>query len=417
MIISELTETVRLAFSALRTTKLRSFLASLGVVIGITLVIMMGWMLAGLDKAMLDTINSLGVDMLYIDKWPFAGAENWDEIRKRGIITRRQYQEFERKMTGAEYVFPMVGQWSATIQLREKSYQGFRVIGTNAEFSESAFGEIGEGRNFSKFEEQSGDNVVVLGNKVYTTIFPNGAGIGKFIRLKGIKYRVIGVITKQASALEDEFDIRSYIPLKSFLKTYGSKNKNFSIAIKAGSEDKMDDVRAEAFGIMRNIRNIGPGDKDDFSINEIKAFDRMIGNIRKTLWGIGIGMTVLSFTVGIIGIMNIMFVSVTERTKEIGIRKSIGAKRRSIWMQFLVEASTLSFMGAMVAIVICSVIVWAVTTFLTDNISELRFLQPYLPVQLVIISSFVSIFVGIMAGLIPAVRASRLNPVDALRYD
>ena len=189
------------------------------------------------------------------------------------------------------------------------------------------------------------------------------------------------------------------------------------ICVKAGGEEKLDEVREEAHGIMRQIRDIYPGDKDDYSINETKAFDRMLNQIRSVLWGVGIGMTVLSFAVGIIGIMNIMFVSVTERIKEIGIRKSIGAKRRSIWMQFLVEAATLSFLGAFVSIVICSLLAWAAATFLPEQIPELKFLKPYLPVQLLFIACFVSIAVGVMAGLIPAIRASRLDPVDALRYE
>ncbi len=187
---------------------------------------------------------------------------------------------------------------------------------------------------------------------------------------------------------------------------------SLSIAVKAGGEDRIEDVRAETIGYMRQVRNLAPGANDDFAINESAAFKDQIAPIRAGVWGVGIGMTMLSFIVGVIGIMNIMFVSVTERTKEIGIRKALGAKRSSILFQFLVEASTLCFIGALISFVLCSLLMPAVVYGM-----EITFLSPYIPLNLLFIATCVSVVVGVVAGMVPASRASKLDPVDALRYD
>jgi putative ABC transport system permease protein len=155
-----------------------------------------------------------------------------------------------------------------------------------------------------------------------------------------------------------------------------------------------------------------PGEEDNFAVNESQAFRDNIASLRLGVWAVGIGLTTLSFIVGIIGIMNIMFVSVTERTKEIGIRKALGARRRSILFQFLVEASALCMLGAVIAFVICAVVMFGIT-----RMEWASFLSPYIPPNLLLIATVVSIFVGVLAGMIPAMRASKLDPVEALRYE
>ncbi|MGB9913173.1 MAG: ABC transporter permease, partial [Candidatus Kapaibacteriota bacterium] len=190
-----------------------------------------------------------------------------------------------------------------------------------------------------------------------------------------------------------------------------------SIGIKAGSLDKMDEVREEARGLMRVIRNLKPWQEDDFSINETKAFEEIVSTFRLYVWGIGIGMTTLAFIVGMIGIMNIMFVSVAERRKEIGIRKAVGAKNRSILLQFLIESATLAFAGALSSIILCSLLVFIVAKVLPNFVPETAFLQPFLPVEFVFYASVVAIIVGVISGLLPAIRASRVDPIESLRYE
>jgi putative ABC transport system permease protein len=418
MIFAEIGETIRIAFDAMKSNKLRSGLASLGVVVGISIVILMGWILGGLDSAMMDTFNILGTDMLYIDKWDWSGGKRWDEIRQRKSITLEQVKEFTDRMQSAEVAFPSALIWGgATIKHDGKSYEGIQTTGTTSLHGLTSGGALLMGRHFSQFEDNIGPNVVVLGHGVYTTIFADKDPLDKIIKIDGHKFRVIGVITKQGTVLLDFIDNRIYIPLKSFIGMYGKYDRSFSINLKAGSNEKLPDIEAESRGIMRQVRNLGPYDEDDFSINSVKAFEDQVATIRLYVWGVGIGITVLSFIVGIIGIMNIMFVSVTERTKEIGIRKAIGAKKRSILLQFLVESSTLCFVGALISLAGCSILVFAAAKYIPKIWDAGTFLKPYLPFELLIIASLVSIFVGMLAGLIPAYRAANLNPVDALRYE
>lgn len=413
----EIKESIVLSFEALRSNKLRSFLASLGVVIGISIVIMMGWLLGGLDKAMQDTFSIIGTDMLFVDKWDWTGNSNWRDTRNRKDITLNQAEQLKNLHGTAEYVIPNINQWSTTIEYDGNTYQGMTAVGTTAENAFTPVGNLLMGRYFNEFEEEYGSNVIVIGHMVYATIFKGENPIGETIKLNGRPMRVIGVIKKRGTMFFDFIDRQMFLPLKKYAGIWDIDKRSMSIGIKAGLDKDLDEVRTETIGLMRIIRNLKPNEMNDFSINETKAFEKSIENIRFTVYVIGIGMTLLAFVVGIIGIMNIMFVTVTERTKEIGIRKSLGAKKRSIWIQFLVESSFLCLIGAALSLLFCSLLAYFAATYLPNFIPEVGFLLPTLPVELFIIAAIVSVVVGLLAGIIPAIRAANLDPVEALRYD
>ncbi len=413
----EIKESILLSFEALRSNKLRAFLASLGVVIGISIVIMMGWLLGGLDKAMQDTFSIIGTDMLYIDKWDWTGGDNWRNVRNRKNISLKQAEQLRKLHGTAEYVIPNINQWGTTIEYDGETYQGMTAVGTTAENAFTPVGNLLLGRYFNEFEEEYGSNVIVIGHLVYSTIFKGQDPIGKTIKLNGRPLRVIGVVKKRGTMFVDFIDRQMFLPLKKYAGIWNVDRKSMSIGIKAGLENNLDEVRTETIGLMRIIRNLKPNEPNDFSINETKAFEKSIETLRLNVYMIGIVMTSLAFIVGIIGIMNIMFVTVTERTKEIGIRKSLGAKKRSIWLQFLVESSFLCLLGAILSLIMCSGIAYLAATYLPTYFPEVSFLLPVLPTELFIIATLVSVFVGILAGLIPAIRAARLNPVEALRFD
>jgi putative ABC transport system permease protein len=412
----QLLEGMKIAFSAIRSNKLRSGLTSLGVVIGIAFVIFMGWFLQGLDNAFESAIATLGTDVIYIDKFDWAGRKSWRETMGRPDVTVRQCEELVGRMQSAEAASIIARKWQSNIKYGNQNFNGMTIVGANSVYADIAAGVIKTGRFFSQVEDNYGANVAVVGNDIVKNVFGEGVDpIGQTIKIKGITFTVIGKIEKQSSMFAPPWiDNQVIIPIKGFLNIFGSTNKmkSISVAIKAGGEENVENTKMEAVGHMRQIRRLQPGEEDNFAVNETQAFRDSISSIRVGVWAVGIGLTTLSFIVGIIGIMNIMFVSVTERTKEIGIRKALGARRRSILFQFLVEASALCMLGAVIAFVLCAVVMFGIT-----RMEWASFLSPYIPPNLLLIATVVSIVVGVLAGMIPAMRASKLDPVEALRYE
>lgn len=414
MKISEIAESARFAYESLNANKLRSLLTTLGVVIGIVFVILMGWLLSGLDSALEKTINIIGSDMIYVDKWSWSGGRNWRDYLSRKDITYKQAMDFCKQAKTPVIAMPTARRWGSQIQFKNQTISGIAVQGVPSEFVQTPAGAVTDGRFFSKSEDQFSANVVVIGYNVANTLFPNGDALGKTIKIRGRSFEIIGVVEKRGTFIMEFIDNQVFIPLQTFFGVYGTTGRSLSIAIKAGSDKMLDEVRMETQGLMRQIRNNQPGQDEDFSINESQMFREEISSLRMSTWGIGIGLVSLSFFVGIIGITNIMFVSVTERTKEIGIRKALGATRGSILLQFLMEAASLCFVGALIAFAFCSIVIAiVVNTFFKDS----DYLTSYVPPQLLLVAALVSIVVGIMAGLIPAIRAGRMNPVEALRYE
>lgn len=420
-ILFEIFENLKMSFESTIASPLRSFLASLGVMVGISIVILMGWLLDGLDNSFQKTFEIIGADMIYVDKWDWTGGKSWKLLRNRKDLTLDQALQLKEKHTSAERVIPNFNQWGGTVQFEKETIEGLTVVGAPSENQYTPAGDLIEGRYYTDFEDNQAEQVLVIGYNVYKALFPTGNAIGKIVRMNNRKYEIIGVVRKRGTFMFDFIDNQVFIPINNFIKVYGNKSRSVNIGIKAGSKEKLDEVRTETIGLMRTIRNIKPSGDNDFSINETKVFEESIAKIRNIIWMAGIGLTMLSFIVGIIGIMNIMFVSVTERTKEIGIRKSMGAKKRSIWSQFLFESSALTLGGAVISIIFCSGLIYiariAVIKFFPDISEVVEYFPPYLSLQLVVIASTVSIVLGILAGLIPAIRASNLDPVNALRSE
>lgn len=416
MKFTEITESVKIALSSIGSNKVRSSLAALGVVVGISVVILMGWALSALDAALDDTINLMGEDVVYIDKFDWSGSVKWEEVRQRKDITLKQAQEVVEKAKTPVLATYALGSRSVTVKYQDNSISSASCSGVLSNYANTPTGEVEFGRFFSDFEANLGTKVVVIGYNINKTLFPNNDAIGKEVKVNGRRFKIVGVNKKQSTMMMDFLDNIVYIPLRSFYKIFGS-DQSYTITLRAGSPDKIPEMKAEVEGLMRSIRNLKPGMENDFSMNESKQFEEMMANFRMYVWGIGLGMTVLSFIVGIIGVMNIMFVSVVERTKEIGIRKALGAPRASILTQFIVEATVLCFIGAIVALLVCTVLVFAIGTIVPMIMPALSFLSPFMPVNLFIIATVVSVFVGICAGFVPAYRAAKLDVVDALRFD
>ena len=407
----ELKEGVLISLKAISVNKMRAVLTTLGIVIGIVAVTTMSSAIVGLREAFISSISSLGNDVLYVDKFEWMGGKDWRSYRNRKDITYEQYQKLRKMLSPSSYVAmaPTKRTFGKTVKYKQLSTQAAMIYGTNEDYMTTSGAIPEEGRFMNQLEVKSARRVCIIGKDIAKALFPNQNPLNKSIRLDNVPLKVIGVLEKQGSAFFGSFSLDGQIimPLNVFERIYGQKRGRILISIKVADINKMEEVKEEVKADMRLIRKVPPGKPDDFAINEQKVFsdfyDKTVGIIALA----GIVITALALFVGAIGIMNIMFVSVTERTKEIGIRKAIGAKTWSIMIQFLSEAIIITLIGGIIGLIISYPL-----SLIIDKV-----LPTSMPINIVILALIISAVVGVISGFLPAYKAAKMDPVDALRYD
>jgi putative ABC transport system permease protein len=405
-LLSEIKEGLGISWEAIRANKLRSGLTTLGIVIGIVTVTLMGTAIEGLNGAFLRSISAMGTDVLFITKYPWFNDEPWWKTRNRRDILASDARAVARQLTNVQAV-DFSGDTSRTIKYKNRSASGVLISGNTEEGALVGGLGMSEGRFFTAGEVDGGRPVCVVGADVVANFFQHESPIGKKIKIEESSFEIIGVLDKRGKFLGlRSLDNQVIIPITRYLTLFAWR-PSVTIRVKVGSVEQMDEAREELRGVMRKVRRLEPGRPDDFSINAqetfVKTFNRMSGVIAS----IGLFITSLSLFVGGIGIMNIMFVSVAERTREIGIRKAIGAKRRTILIQFLIEAATICLLGGLLGLAIAYPMTKVINNFLPTTMSF----------KVMGIAILVSLVTGILAGFFPAWRAARMNPVDALRNE
>jgi len=403
----EIKEGIMISFNAIKANKMRSILATLGIVIGIMAVTILQTAIEGINLAFEKSIASVGADVLYVQKFEWFGKEDWEVYRNRKDITMKQYNYLANNLQSAESVCPSAGA-GGTVTYGEYSSENVMILGTTEEYQRTLGVGIDEGRFFTKRESDGGWPVCIIGMDVKEAFFANVNPIGKTIKVNGYNLKVIGVNEKMGSMLGlFSLDNRILMPLNKFFKMFGTR-RQLTINVKAAGVEGIEDTKEEVKSIMMRARRIPVGGKPDFGINQQEAFRQTYDQLTGLIKAIGTAITLLSLIVGSIGIANIMFVSVKERTKEIGIRKAIGAKRSTILVQFLLEAVSICLLGGFIGLAIAFPISLMINAYL---------LPTAMPMWVVALALVISAIAGIVSGFFPAFQASKLNPVDALRYE
>src|SRR5580704_10454023 len=421
----ELTESWKIAAAQMRSNMTRSTLTALGVIIGIIAVTLMGTAVAGISIGFDKSMSVLGDDVLYVTQWPWKPVDDWWNYRDRKTI-QTEYAEKINRIIAATPNSNLIVAVPTSSLMRSIKHEGNQVdnvftLGTTSDFTLTSTIDCKEGRFFNEIESRSGANVVVIGYDVADALFPSESPIDKWVLINGQLFKVIGVNVRQGTFLGlFSWDSMVAVPLTTFIKYFSSKSAadvrpngattESDVRVKVKDKTKLAEAKDELTGIMRRLRGLSPETKDDFSINEQQAFKSTLDPVKNTIAVAGLFITGLSLFVGAIGIMNITFVSVKERTKEIGTRKALGARRRTILLQFLIESTALCLLGGFIGLV--------VAYFMCFGIGKAF---PSFPIQfsfgLVIASMIVSVLTGLISGFAPAWTASRLDPVTALRYE
>jgi putative ABC transport system permease protein len=408
-LIFEMRESMMIALRAIRANKVRSLLTMLGIIIGVTSVVVMTTAIKGINNSFQNGISALGSDVLYIDKWAWFSNEDWWKMRNRKNITMEDYDKFKEMAKLPLATAPVVNS-RQTVKYGDRRTDNVNINGSSADYVETTNFTFDEGRFYSEIESKSSRQVAVLGSELAKNLFPREDALDKTVKIGGVNYKVVGVLAEQGSFILGDYnpDNQAFVPIGTIFKNFANQFFNsVTINVRAKNPAVLEDTKAEAEGIMRKIRGLTYDQENDFSINQQEGMMDTYNSVVGVIQIAGLFITGLSLFVGAIGIMNIMFVSVKERTKEIGLRKAIGAKRRTILGQFLLESSAICIMGGLVGLLLAILLSMMVNQFIPTSVQY----------DAVFLAIGISLLTGIIAGLAPAYSAAKMDPVDALRYE
>jgi putative ABC transport system permease protein len=412
-LFSEIRESFSMAMSAIAAHKLRSALTLLGVVVGVFSIIVSMTAMRVLQNNIESELSGLGAHTFTVNKWPavsFEGPKGWEKYRRRKPLTLQIQEQLRDRATLATAVGAETGFWQTEVSSAfAKTDPDVGLRGVTPEVFICKNWVVEEGRGFLPADMDSVRYICVIGNKLAKKLFPRGSAVGQKIKYDGVNYSVVGVL-EPTGGLGQGQDNFVAVPITLGLNRYGGTSlRSLAYYVQARNQAAYDDTVEQVRGVLRSIRKVPPGDPDDF---EITSNDSLIQQFRSLTVAVRAGVTVISSIALLaagIGIMNIMLVSVTERTREIGIRRAVGAKKRNIMTQFIMEAVALCEVGGVIGVVL---------GILGGNCVAWYLKMPTaIPIDWVLLGLVICSIVGIVFGTYPAFKAANLDPIESLRYE
>jgi putative ABC transport system permease protein len=406
-----LREILRLAFSSLAANKLRSSLTVLGIAVGVFSVIGVMTFINGMRDSIETGLNVLGANSFQISKFPPINfSDPRSRFRNRRDITYPMAARFKELMADHARVNLQLSRSGQTVIVRDrKTNPNVRLIGTDDNFISAFNFDVAAGRNLGADDVEYGRPVCLMGADVVAKIFPDEEALGKLVRIGGQNYTVVGLLARKGSSFGNNPDNGVITPITRFLQVYGSSFRSLSINVQAPSQAELTATQERAIGAMRLVRALAPEDANDFEVFSNESLIEAFNQILDVVAAAALVISSIALLASGVGVMNIMLVSVTERTKEIGIRKSIGARKRSILMQFLAEAVALSLIGGVAGVTIGVSVGNAASALLNTS---LTFPWLWTGIGLAVCGG-----IGVVFSLYPAWKAASLDPIEALRYE
>lgn len=405
-----LVETLKLSLDALRAHKLRSFLTLLGVILAVTTLVAVMSVVAGLNFYVADKVANLGANVYVLNRFGIITSnDEWVKAQKRPLVTMDEYQNLKQNMHTTSQIAAVLGT-SSDVRYEGQLLEDVNVDGVSPNYADvRSVNVVAAGRFLTEADETHHSPVCFIGADVAKKFFYNVDPIGKSIRAGTHSYQVVGVADVIGSAFGQSQDMFMYIPLGTYVKEWGTQRDSLTLFLQAGSMEMMASSEDEARMLLRAWRHESWDTPDSFGIIGSDSIMGLWKQLTGNIFMVAVGLTAVFLVVGGIVIMNIMLASVTERTREIGLRRSLGARKKHILLQFVTESAVLAAAGGMIGIMLAYAVVGAARAATSIPMRT--------PISAVILSIAVSTGVGLFFGIYPAMRAAKLDPIEALRAD
>jgi len=405
-------ENISIAFDAIKSQLLRTILTILIIAIGITALVGILSAVSALENTISSDFSSMGANTFNIQRYDFNGQRANDNEKVNPVIDYRQVKKFED-----DFEFPFtktsisfVGTSMAEVKYQnDKTDPEVQVYGINENYIVNSGLEVESGRDLNYFDVQNSNSVCVIGSDLKKAILDDVNPIGKTISIRGAKFKVIGVLKEKGSTFGNNQDLRVLLPLQKARTIFTNANINYDLSVKTENKDMLEGAQDEAILLFRNIRGLNPIEDNNFGIERSDDLINRIGTITGVLSTIAWVVSIITIFGSTIALLNMMLVSVSERTREIGVRKALGAKRSTIAFQFFIETIIIGQLGGILGILLGILVGWGVSAGV-----GFKFTTPWLAMISAVIITFV---VAVLSGLMPAIKAAKLDPVESLRYE